>query len=675
MPERRKRKPPPTTLYCELCNYSTKYKNCLKAHIMGHAMIKPYPCPYCDYGTKFRPSLQRHILIKHAEKIKDHNIKAETFKCDICDYTTNFKWNLKGHKRKHKDEKQFKCTYCDYETAYRHNFLKHSKTHHQKQIEKFQCDKCPFVTKFEGHIQRHLAKIHHVVMEAAHNCELCGFSTRFKWRLNIHTQRSKHEDVIKCGYCPFQCYFMCQFKKHRELHYLQIYGGNKKKYKVQNVEKAKVNTVQNQIEESIQDYDAMQGIVEDKNAEYRYVGEDNEATDQFELKEKFKCEKCSFETKYEVQISRHLIKVHNEILPHEFRCEYCDYSITFKSKLDIHLQQSLQEQAIKCPHCIFETYYMCQIKKHASIHFNEVFGTRQLIHFTNNTEMSPYTPDFGGTKQNMQQNLITEQNIHNEGSSVDMGHTPDIEDNFMSEQTELQTDESTVHAINGKSNNKYKLESGSIDWHSIQVLESDNKEKPFQCHMCDYTSKFKASVQRHFQRLHTGSQNRPYKCVNCDFSTKTKDQIALHNKRSQSETMLTCKICSFTTFYKCQYVTHQRSHYINKCNLCSYSCRHKYELIKHFSSFHLGNSLKCQYCDYRAARKESIVCHETIHTGEKPYKCDICDYQTVRRCLLDLHKKRHHFIQTDVTIVSRDTIESLKVVEDIDNEMKIDDCV
>lgn len=648
-------------------------------------MIKPYPCPYCDYGTKFRPSLQRHILIKHAEKMDDHNIKPETFKCEFCDYTTNFKWNLKGHKRKHKAEKQFKCTYCDYETAYRHNFLKHSKTHTRKQIEKFKCDKCPFETKFEGHIQRHLAKIHHEVMEAAHNCDLCDFSTRFKWRLNIHRQRSKHENVIKCGYCPFESYFMCQFKKHRELHYLQIYGGSKKKYKVQNVEKSMVNTVQNEIEENVQNFDAMQSIVENKNVEYHYEDEKQyEATEKFEeFTEKFKCEKCNFETKFEGHISRHLSRLHNVVLDQEFQCDFCDYSTKLKSRLNIHLQKSLQELTIKCPHCIFETYYSCQIKKHASIHFNEIFGTRQLLQFSNNTEISPYIPNLGDMKQNMQQNLMTQQNVTHihEMSPINMGDMSHIQDNLIPnipEHSEFLTQENTVHAINGKSNNKYKLDANSIDWHSIQVLESDNKEKPFQCHMCDYTSKFKASVQRHFQRLHTGSQNRPYKCVNCDFSTKTKDQIALHNKRSQSETILTCKICPFTTFYKCQYVTHQRSHYINKCNLCSYSCRHKYELIKHFSSFHLGNSLKCQYCEYRAARKESILCHETIHTGQKPYKCDICDYQTVRRCLLDLHKKRHHYVQTDVTVVSRDKIKSLKVVEDfkdVENVINVDDCL
>ncbi|KAM3956063.1 uncharacterized protein ACR2FA_010012 [Aphomia sociella] len=473
------------TMTCDICNYTTVYKNCLELHMLGHNNSKPYCCGQCEYTTKYPTALYRHVMIKHDNAVEK---QVPIHKCDQCNYSSYFKWNLSAHKRKHKLEKQFKCEHCNYETAYRHNYLKHSKIHNDNIC--FKCDKCPFATKFEGHITRHLAKIHNEVIEKANKCDMCDFSTKTRWRLNVHRQRSKQEDVLKCAYCDFETSYMCESKKHKVTHYNLIYGSG---------------------------------------------------------------------------------------------------------KLLNNVQPALQEKSI--------------------------------------------------------------DNIYE-----------DVTDNMINDEMKFQND------TNLESGRKYLLDPNCVDWNSIQVLESEDKERPFQCHMCAYTSRFKASVQRHFQRHHTGTQNRPYKCINCDFSTKTKDQIALHNKRSQSDVQLFCAICKFTTHYKCQYVMHQKLHYMNKCPKCSYSCKHKYELQKHFATIHLGNGLKCQYCDYKAARKESLLCHETIHTGIKPFKCNDCDYMSVRRSLLNNHVKRYHTdVVSDVTVFSESRVEALKLpMESVDKFRNID---
>ncbi|XP_026483394.2 zinc finger protein 761-like isoform X1 [Vanessa tameamea] len=335
----------------------------------------------------------------------------------------------------------------------------------------------------------------------------------------------------------------------------------------------------------------------------------------------YKCDKCPFVTKFEGHITRHLAKIHNEVTEKANKCEYCDFSTMVRWRLNIHQQRSKQEAPMKCEYCEFETAYMCEIKQHKVSHYNRIYGS--------------------GVIQNKMPEDI-------QLPPMDIQEKSD----YITQETLDKRD----------TQNQYTLDPNCLDWNSIQVLESEDKERPFLCHMCSYTSKFKAAVQRHFQRHHTGSQNRPYKCVNCDFSTKTKDQIALHNKRSQSDKVLFCTICSFTTTYKCQHVMHQKCHYAFKCTLCHYSCRHKYELQKHFTTLHLGNGLKCSFCDYKAARKESLLCHETIHTGNKPFKCTYCSYMSVRKSLLDNHVKRYHSdIKKDVTIVSEKKIQSLKV--------------
>lgn len=412
------------------------------------------------------------MMIKHQDtQLETPDPKSpQMYKCAHCDYTSFYKWNLNAHKRKHL-AKTFKCSVpdCGYETAYRHNLAKHGKKHDT--VEKnvfYKCDKCPFMTRFDGHISRHLAKIHNEVAEDMSSCDLCDFSTKVRWRLNIHKQRSRQENLLKCTFCDFETYYRCESKKHNVRHYKEM---NVKKDKGQEI-----------------------------------------------------------------------------------------------------------------------------------------------------SQKEPVSLD---------------------------------------SDKDFDTDEKTP---------KYTLDPDCLDWNSIQVLESDDKEKPFQCHMCNYTARFKASVQRHFQRHHTGSRNKPYKCVNCDFSTKTKDQIALHNKRSKSDVVLYCNSCDFVTKFKCQFAMHQKCHYDNKCPKCDYTCKHKYELQKHFTMTHLGEGLKCQYCDYKAARKDSLLCHETIHTGMKPFKCEHCDYMSVRKCLLNNHMKRYHSEHlNDVTVISADKIESLKIpVENMD---------
>lgn len=331
----------------------------------------------------------------------------------------------------------------------------------------------------------------------------------------------------------------------------------------------------------------------------------------------YKCDKCPFVTKYEGHIARHLAKIHNEVSDKARKCDMCDFSTKVQWRLNVHKRRSKQNGVLKCTFCDFETSYMCESKKHKAMHFDDAHEI----------------------KLNESSGEITV------GSGVVTMPLPD--------------ENGTIH----EKFHNYTLDPNcEIDWHNIKVLESNSKDRPFQCIMCSYTSRFKASVQRHFQRHHTGSLHRPYKCVNCDFSTKTKDQIALHNKRSQSDTELKCTECNYVTFFKCQFATHQKCHYAHKCPDCSFTCKQKYDFQRHVATAHTGQTLQCRFCDYKAVRKESLLCHETIHTGQKPFKCKFCKYTTVRKSLLDNHlKRRHSDVLRERVIVNDSKIESLKV--------------
>ena len=77
------------------CNYRSKWKQCLTAHQLLHAGVKPFKC--------------------------DH---------PGCNYRTNFKGNVNVHKRVHR-ESQYQCQVngCQFSTPWKNSFNQHQRNH------------------------------------------------------------------------------------------------------------------------------------------------------------------------------------------------------------------------------------------------------------------------------------------------------------------------------------------------------------------------------------------------------------------------------------------------------------------------------------------------------------------------------------------------------------------
>lgn len=435
------------------------------------------------------------------------------------------------------------------------HMLKHSAT------KPFACDFCEYSTKYPAALQRHKTIKHPSKQEdedgsgtvdsAFYKCSQCEFKTRFKWNLSAHKRKHMPEKEHKCLECSYVTSYRHNLIKHQRQH--------------------------------------------------------NNAL--------FKCDKCTFTTKFEGHIYRHMSKIHNELMYEGHKCSFCDFCTIVKWRLNIHLQRSKQSEALKCDFCGFETMYLCESKRHKRNHFDDT----QKDEIDANTHLESVRESTTPPECSGRQVPVASFEAEPPAEPKEINYTDDHQ-----------------------KSNHYTVDPNSVNWNNIQVLESNDGVRSFQCHMCDYTSKFKAAVQRHFQRRHTDKLNRPYKCSNCDFATKTKDQIALHNKRSQSSQRVHCSQCKFSTLFKCQLVMHQKTHNEYKCNVCVYSCKSKYDLDNHFSTQHLGKHFKCKFCEYKAARRHSLVSHEATHTGNKPLKCPHCDYRTVRNCFLMNHLNKKH---------------------------------
>ena len=82
-----------TVFKCQECDFQTKSKYHLKAHITAKHQGIRYDCNFCDFQTAYTKALRRHTETKH-------NNGESPFKCDQCDFQAGFnKKDLRKHVR------------------------------------------------------------------------------------------------------------------------------------------------------------------------------------------------------------------------------------------------------------------------------------------------------------------------------------------------------------------------------------------------------------------------------------------------------------------------------------------------------------------------------------------------------------------------------------------------
>ena len=78
----------------------------------------------------------------------------------------------------------------------------------------------------------------------------------------------------------------------------------------------------------------------------------------------FECERCSFETRYEKNLRKHIITVHNTDL--KFNCTECDYSSNRMDNLSKHIKLKHEDEATSfaCNDCNFTSKFRYNLNRH-----------------------------------------------------------------------------------------------------------------------------------------------------------------------------------------------------------------------------------------------------------------------------------------------------------------------
>ena len=342
-----------------------------------------------------------------------------------------------------------------------------------------------------------------------HKCKHCDFTTSNRKMIPIHFRECHQKALRYCQFCDFKSRSQNVFLEHEAQKHT---GGKPFKCETEGCEYA--TAVHN---------DFMRHVT------------------QKHAKEKVKCPKCDFRTKWRRNLVHHDKLVHNDV--RAFVCDICNFAFKRKSDLAGHLQRHSDEKPLQCDQCGFRCKTNWEIKSHKLKH--------------SDVRLFPCTHP--GCKQACKTNsdLIKHMVVH-----------------------------TTVR--------KFKCSLCDRSYKSYSQMRKHEKgplhitARNFHCELCGKAFKTKKCLAKH-QLFHKGI--KPFKCDVCDKYFSTKCNLATHKvTHNLEERPFHCPICPFGAKLPTILLTHIGSmhgdSYAYYCELCRKPFKRYSQLHIHYRRVH-----------------------------------------------------------------------------------------
>uniref|UniRef100_A0A0K2UFN6 Zinc finger protein 729like [Anolis carolinensis] n=1 Tax=Lepeophtheirus salmonis TaxID=72036 RepID=A0A0K2UFN6_LEPSM len=225
-----------TVLHCDLCDYSTRYKEHLTSHMNTHVSERNFMCSDCGQTFKWGHSLKRHQRTHQADHYKKfacrfchksfsrkdhlsiheglHSESSSSYPCRICGASFKNKKTLTGHEKTHNGEKGFKCQECDSEFTRRASLNRHVRASHSGVL--ILCPLCPATFSYRSTLEDHKKAVHNEG-KREFGCELCGVQFAVKAYLTKHWVTCKNRAEGKSFSCD-SCSKSFPTKRHLTEH-------------------------------------------------------------------------------------------------------------------------------------------------------------------------------------------------------------------------------------------------------------------------------------------------------------------------------------------------------------------------------------------------------------------------------------------------------------------------
>jgi len=297
----------------------------------------------------------------------------------------------------------------------------------------------------------------------------------------------------------------------------------------------------------------------------------------------FKCELCDKSYSSVKNLERHRAEKHgNNVL---YQCELCPYKASWPSGLKRHVQLIHETESCpshQCSDCNFSTKYKQSLKEHIqSFHLNPDNCNKVCVE-CNRTFISKR-----GYTQHMKA-------YHVKGST---------------RKNSAQPQDGELH----------------------------------RCSECDYTSKIKSYLLRHFKTNHGTAS---FMCDTCGNEYRTNKQLKCHLRDKHSGIAFSCELCSFKSprfreVLRHKVRVHDKTSPDYTCEYCGFTTKYKQTLQDHMQSVHDDKIFSCDDCVYTSKNKRSLVKHRQRCSG-RSFPCNLCQDTFVTEKLHRVHMRNTH---------------------------------
>lgn len=177
-----------------------------------------------------------------------------------------------------------------------------------------------------------------------------------------------------------------------------------------------------------------------------------------------------------------------------------------------------------------------------------------------------------------------------------------------------------------------------------------DKEKVYQCHLCDKQFQYRSNMQRHFKSVHQDGNS--FSCTVCSKIFTSKYNLERHTKTTHITQVVE------NDYFKCAHCCYQTT---SKANFKRHTIRHDKPVKKTFS---------CAKCNKKFFLEKNLKIHDNkIHSVLKTgttRKCPLCDYVSKAKKSYEMHChfEKIHNINIDRKLLKFETIEEFHAWKD-----------
>jgi len=182
---------------------------------------------------------------------------------------------------------------------------------------------------------------------------------------------------------------------------------------------------------------------------------------------------------------------------------------------------------------------------------------------------------------------------------------------------------------------EFKAEADSRDKSEIfeinreDIIDHDDKSRPYLCTVCDRRFAAKYSLNRH-RRIH--AVDEMYSCSECEKCFSSQDALRGHKYIHTGK--YKCTLCSKCFANSSHLARHRRSHSGEKpfeCSVCSKQFTQAEALVRH-SKIH-SELYMCSLCNKSFSESSVLQRHKHhVHSNRRPYQCHCCGKMFKTNC-------------------------------------------